>query len=158
MSQLTLFDRPHDTPRLALRQWKRDHGVGGPDVATCAAQYLRMSTDMQECSFPMQREAIGRYAAAQGLRVVRTYADAGKCGLSLLGRHGLCRLLDDVTAGRADFRVVLVYDVSRWGRFQDCDEAGYYEHICRAGVRVEYCTEPFVTPRVCRRASRASSA
>ncbi|MEO6246527.1 MAG: hypothetical protein ABIQ12_13930 [Opitutaceae bacterium] len=27
------------------------------------------------------------------------------------------------------------YDVSRWGRFQDADESGYYEYICkRAGI------------------------
>ncbi len=33
---------------------------------------------------------------------------------------------------------------TRWGRFQDADEAAYHEHECRrAGVRVIYCTEPF---------------
>jgi DNA invertase Pin-like site-specific DNA recombinase len=37
-----------------------------------------------------------------------------------------------------------VYDVSRWGRFQDPDESGYYEYICkRAGIRVHYCAEQF---------------
>jgi len=39
---------------------------------------------------------------------------------------------------------VLVYDVSRWGRFQDTDESAYYEHTCkRAGIRVVYCAEQF---------------
>jgi hypothetical protein len=38
-----------------------------------------------------------------------------------------------------------VYDVSRWGRFQDPDESGYLEFLCkRAGVVVHYCAEPFV--------------
>jgi DNA invertase Pin-like site-specific DNA recombinase len=37
-------------------------------------------------------------------------------------------LLDDVQSGRADFNTVLVYDVSRWGRFQDADESAYYEY------------------------------
>jgi DNA invertase Pin-like site-specific DNA recombinase len=49
-----------------------------------------------------------------------------------------------VIEGRADFQVVLVFDVSRWGRFQDSDEAACYEFLCkRAGIRVHYCAEPF---------------
>ncbi len=39
---------------------------------------------------------------------------------------------------------ILVYDVSRWGRFQDADESAYYEYICRrAGIAVHYCAEQF---------------
>ncbi len=37
-----------------------------------------------------------------------------------------------------------MYDVSRWGRFQDADESAYYEYICkRAGITVQYCAEQF---------------
>ncbi|MDZ4370808.1 MAG: recombinase family protein, partial [Phenylobacterium sp.] len=37
-----------------------------------------------------------------------------------------------------------VFDVSRWGRFQDPDEAAHYEFVCReAGVRIAYTAEPF---------------
>jgi hypothetical protein len=40
--------------------------------------------------------------------------------------------------------VILVYDVSRWGRFQDADESAYYEYVCRrAGIQVAYCAEQF---------------
>ena len=53
-------------------------------------------------------------------------------------------MIDDVKSGRADFSVILVYDVSRWGRFQDSDESAYYEFICKeAGVAVHYCAEQF---------------
>jgi DNA invertase Pin-like site-specific DNA recombinase len=53
-------------------------------------------------------------------------------------------LIDDVQSGKADFTVILVYDVSRWGRFQDADESAYYEYICkRAGISVHYCAEQF---------------
>jgi len=39
---------------------------------------------------------------------------------------------------------VLVYDISRWGRFQDVDEGAHYEFVCRdAGIQVLYCAEPF---------------
>jgi len=53
-------------------------------------------------------------------------------------------LIDDVQSGRADFEVILVYDISRWGRFQDADESAYYEYLCkRAGIEVHYCAEQF---------------
>ena len=53
-------------------------------------------------------------------------------------------LIRDVENRRADYTDVLVYDVSRWGRFQDVDESAYYEYICkRANVRVHYCAEQF---------------
>ena len=43
-----------------------------------------------------------------------------------------------------DFTALLVYDVSRWGRFQDVDESAYYEYVLkRAGIRVHYCAEQF---------------
>src|SRR5207248_3886391 len=60
------------------------------------------------------------------------------------GRQALQRLINDVQTGSADFQVILVYDISRWGRFQDADESAYYEYICRrAGIQVAYCAEQF---------------
>ena len=109
-----------------------------------AAQYVRMSTDQQQYSTVAQEQAIADYAAAHGIVVVRTYQDFGLSGLTLRERPGLQRLLSDVQSQDRDFDTVLVFDVSRWGRFQDADEAAYYEHECRrAGVRVIYCSEPF---------------
>jgi Resolvase, N terminal domain len=111
--------------------------------ANRAAQYLRVSTDMQQYSIDNQSEAIGLYAARRGLTIVRSYEDAGRSG-RLEGRPALKSLIDDVKFGRADFKVILVYDVSRWGRFQNSDESAYYEFICKeAGVAVEYCAEEF---------------
>lgn len=43
----------------------------------------------------------------------------GKSGLRLNGRDALKRLIEDVQSGKADFTSILVYDVSRWGRFRD---------------------------------------
>ena len=85
-----------------------------------------------------------RYAEQRGFAIVRTYADSGKSGLRLDGRDALKQLIDDVRSGAADFRAILVYDVSRWGRFQDADESAYYEFICKeAGIAVHYCAEQF---------------
>jgi DNA invertase Pin-like site-specific DNA recombinase len=109
-----------------------------------AAQYLRMSTDMQRYSLENQSEGIALYAARRGLTIVRSYEDAGRSGLRLDGRAGLQNLLGDVRSGRAEFGTILVYDVTRWGRFQDSDESAYYEFLCKdAGVKVEYCAEQF---------------
>ena len=103
-----------------------------------------MSTDHQKYSTENQADAIRAYAAQRGVEIVRTYADSGKSGLSLDGRDALKQLIEDVQNGAADFRTILVYDVSRWGRFQDADESAYYEYICkRAGISVQYCAEQF---------------
>jgi len=115
-------------------------------VSVPAAQYLRMSTDMQECSIENQAAVIQRYADTNGFKILQTYADAGKSGLTISQRRGLQTLLSDVVQHRAAFRAVLVYDVSRWGRFQDADEAAHYEFLCKSsGVKVHYCIEQFGT-------------
>jgi DNA invertase Pin-like site-specific DNA recombinase len=109
-----------------------------------AAQYVRMSTDRQRYSIQNQAAVIAAYAHAHNLIIVRTYADEGESGLRLKNRTGLIELLDDVQSGRADFGHILVYDVSRWGRFQDTDESAHYEFICKkAGILVAYCAEQF---------------
>ena len=109
-----------------------------------AAEYVRMSTEHQKYSTENQAKAIRQYADVHHMEIVRTYADEGKSGLSIEGRDALKRLIDDVEKGRADFSTILVYDVSRWGRFQDADESAYYEYICRrAGIEVQYCAEQF---------------
>lgn len=109
-----------------------------------AAQYLRMSTDQQQYSLENQAEAIQRYAKSHGLAVVQTYADGAKSGLSIKNRSGLAHLLQDVVSRESTYNAVLVYDISRWGRFQDTDEAAHYEFLCKsAGVPVHYCAEQF---------------
>jgi DNA invertase Pin-like site-specific DNA recombinase len=109
-----------------------------------AAVYVRMSTEHQQYSTNNQQDKIEAYARGRNIEIVRTYADEGKSGLRIDGRAALQRLIADVESARADFNVILVYDVSRWGRFQDADESAYYEYICRrAGIHVTYCAEQF---------------
>lgn len=109
-----------------------------------AAQYVRMSTDHQQYSTENQADKIREYAERRHIEIVRTYADEGKSGLRIDGRQALQQLIKDVEAGNTDFQIILVYDVSRWGRFQDADESAYYEYICRrAGIQVAYCAEQF---------------
>jgi len=109
-----------------------------------AAIYVRMSTEHQQYSIDNQSDVLREYAASHNMEIVRSYVDEGKSGLSLGGRDALQRLIQDVQSGQADFEAILVYDVSRWGRFQDADESAYYEYICRrSGLMVIYCAEQF---------------
>lgn len=123
-------------------------GVEGAEVAkatTLAAQYVRMSSDSQDFSIPAQMAVNAVYAAEHGLEIIQTYSDRGVSGLDIKKRSGLKELLADVVAGTATFRTILVHDVSRWGRFQNPDQAAHYEFLCaETGVRVVYTAEPFV--------------
>jgi len=106
--------------------------------------YVRMSTDHQKYSTENQADAIREYAVRRQIEIIDTYTDSGKSGLSMDGRDALKQLIDDVQSGRAAFNMILVLDVTRWGRFQDADESAYYEYICRrAGIDVQYVAEQF---------------
>jgi DNA invertase Pin-like site-specific DNA recombinase len=111
---------------------------------TLAAKYVRMSTEHQQYSIDNQADAIGLYAREHNMEIVRTYADSGKSGLSIHNRPGLRQLITDVEGGSPGYAAILIYDVSRWGRFQDVDESAYYEYRCRrAKIALHYCVEPF---------------
>lgn len=129
---------------MVIRWTDDDQEEHAPPDMIRAAQYVRMSTEHQQYSTDNQAALIAAYAKKRGLEIIKTYADEGKSGLNIGGRPALRALLDDVENGRAQFEALLVYDVSRWGRFQDPDEAASYELRCRrAGVHVHYCAEQF---------------
>lgn len=114
---------------------RRHHAVDNTGVLVQAVEYVRMSTDHQQYSTENQHDAIQRFADASGV--------------GIQGRDALQDLLRTVESGQANFSTILVYDVSRWGRFQEPDEGAYYEFRCiRANITVQYCAEPSV--RRCR--------
>ncbi len=124
---MTRADRPSPTRRQS----------------TLAVGYLRRSTDRQEQSIPDQQKAIERYAEEHGFRVLRFYTDDAISGTSTAGRHAFQAMIADAKRKSCQFRVVIVYDVKRFGRI-DNDEAGYYRHILRQhNVEVVYVTENF---------------
>lgn len=113
-------------------------------VQRIVAQYLRMSTEHQKYSLDNQSEFIKNYALNHDMTIGYTYDDAGKSGLTIAGRPGLKRLLEDVINKEINIKAILVYDVSRFGRFQDIDEAAHYSYLIRkSGVKIIYCAEPF---------------
>lgn len=111
---------------------------------TRVALYMRASTEQQKYSVAQQATLLTAYAASAGYIIVASYIDDGRSGLTLAGRRGLQALLAQVVGGTAEFSRVLILDVSRWGRFQDPDEAAHYEYLCHeGGVAVDYCHEAF---------------
>lgn len=109
-----------------------------------AAIYVRMSTDHQKYSTENQEAAMRDYATRHQVELVKTYTDGGRSGLSFNGRTALQNLITDVQSGTKEFSVILILDVTRWGRYQDVDESAYYEFICRrAGYDVQYVAEQF---------------
>jgi DNA invertase Pin-like site-specific DNA recombinase len=125
-----------------MARWRR--ATPPPSILRRAAQYVRMSTEHQQYSIANQSAALALYGAAHKIGIVRSFVDAGKIGTTIKRRAGLQELLRIVESGSADFTDVLVYDVSRWGRFPDCDESAHYEFLCkRAGIAVHYCAEQF---------------
>jgi DNA invertase Pin-like site-specific DNA recombinase len=109
-----------------------------------AAAYVRMSTEHQQYSTSNQLDSILEYAARRNFDIVKVYSDEGKSGLNIQGRESFARMIADVKSSSPGFSCILVYDVSRWGRFQDADESAYYQYLCRqAGILVHYCAEQF---------------
>lgn len=124
-------------------EWRTEKGDhAGDQPPKRAAEYVRMSTEHQKYSTDNQSAEIRAYARRRGFEIVRTYADEGKSGLRIDGRESFQRLLGDIQSGHADFEAILVYDVSRWGRFQDPNEASHYVWLCKsAGIAVHFCAE-----------------
>src|SRR5580692_3142273 len=92
-----------------------------------AVAYVRMSTEHQQYSTSNQLDVIKEYAKRLEFDILRIVSDEGKSGLNIEGRESLAELIRVVKEGHADFSHILVYDISRWGRFQDPDESAFLE-------------------------------
>ena len=117
------------------------------DKKKAVAYYRHSAEDKQENSVTIQREHALKFAEQHRLEVVHEEADEGKSGL-VANRPGFDALFTNwvLNPEAPDFDYILVYDVSRWGRFQDPNEAGYYEMIAKQhGKQVIYITQGFPT-------------
>lgn len=127
-----------------MRNTKRTHETEEAWLLNKAAMYVRMSTEHQSYSIENQASEIQKYADAHNLEIVDTYSDGAKSGLVSRNREGLQRLLSDIHKGQNKYSILLIYDVTRFGRYQDTDEGAYYEYSCRqAGIDVRYVAENF---------------
>jgi DNA invertase Pin-like site-specific DNA recombinase len=104
-----------------------------------AVAYYRHSAEIgQENSVEIQQDNIRAFAQAHGIEMIHEFADRGKSGLNAEGRPAFNEMMEWVRT-RTDFQLVLVLDVSRWGRFQDTDLSAHYESLCtQHGKQVIY--------------------
>lgn len=110
-----------------------------------AIAYCRCSTDMQEASIPEQKKSIQEYALKNGLEIIRWFDDEGRSGRNAEERPAFMSMIDYVRISPNNFKYVLVYDCSRWGRFENPKEATYWEvMIEKRGKKVKYVTEGYV--------------
>ncbi|MGE8556756.1 MAG: recombinase family protein [Chryseobacterium jejuense] len=110
------------------------------------AYYRHSAEDKQENSVAIQRSHVERFALEHSIVIIHEEIDEGISGL-LANRPGFERLFDNwiKNFNAPHFDYVLVYDVSRWGRFQDQDQAGHYVYLCKKhGKEVVYVSRGFI--------------
>lgn len=109
------------------------------------AYYRHSAQDRQENSVEIQQDQVRKFAAENGMLIIREFADKGKSGLSTEGRDEFNEMIHVYVEGKQeDFQYVLVLDVSRWGRFQETDLSAYYTGLClQNGKQVIFTTIGF---------------
>ncbi|MGD0036750.1 MAG: recombinase family protein [Bacteroidota bacterium] len=94
-----------------------------------AVGYLRCSTDMQKDSTAQQQIEVQCWADANGFRIVHWYRDEAQSGTTFLKRPAFVDMLKTARSHEGDFKNILVYDESRWGRAQDLRENSYWKSV-----------------------------
>jgi DNA invertase Pin-like site-specific DNA recombinase len=93
-----------------------------------------MSTDRREASIRDQRTHVERFAAANGYELIGEYSDEGISGNATGDRLQFQKMIADAASGR--FQAMIVWDLSRLGRY-DIVEGGFWMKPLRdAGVKV----------------------
>ena len=100
--------------------------------------YLRRSTDMQDQSLDDQLAVINAYADREGHEIIRIFTDDAISGTTSEKRPAFQEMTALAQQPGCGFEAILVYDVSRFGRF-DPDEAGHWRYLLRQnGVQIIY--------------------
>lgn len=117
-----------------------------PKKAWRAVCYNRHSAeDKQENSVSIQKDHHAMFATKYGGEIIGHLSDEGVSGITA-DRPGFQSLMKDWVQNPSaePFEYILVYDVSRWGRFQNSNEAAYFEHLCEQhGKKVLYTCKAF---------------
>ena len=96
-----------------------------------AAAYMRMSTDRQDTSIDIQRDALGRM---DGYNVIAWYQDQGISG-DAASRKDFDRLIADAQDG-PEWECILVYDQDRFSRFPPLKANHYWYLLDEAGIEL----------------------
>ena len=109
------------------------------------AYYRHSAQDKQEYSVEIQQEHVRKFAADNGIEIIKEFADRGITGVVVKDRDAFNEMIQIyVEGGKEKFDYVLVFDVSRWGRFQDGDESAHYTWLCSSrGIKVIFSSMGF---------------
>jgi len=119
--------------------WTKTNGPTETLPRLRAVAYYRHSAEIgQENSVEIQQDNVRAFADRHDIEIINEFADRGKSGLNAEGRPAFNEMMAWVRT-RDDFALILVLDVSRWGRFQDTDLSAHYESLCtQQGKQVIY--------------------
>ena len=119
--------------------WTETNGSATGQPPLRAVAYYRHSAEIgQENSVEIQQDSVRSFAGRHDIEIINEFADRGKSGLNAEGRPAFNEMMEWVKT-RDDFVLILVLDVSRWGRFQDTDLSAHYESLCtQHGKQVIY--------------------
>jgi len=99
---------------------------------------------MQEASLEDQRKAIRQYAADNNFSLVREFCDDAISGKTAEDRPSFQSVVDFARTNKNEPYTLLVYDVTRFGRFENPKEATYWEvELEKNNMSVHYVTEGF---------------
>ncbi len=109
------------------------------------AYYRHSAEDKQENSVQIQRDHAKKFAQENDIEIIQEEADEGETGLTS-DREGFKRLFDNFinNPNPPHFDFVLVYDVTRWGRWQNLNAPAHYEFLFEEkGKKVIYVSRGF---------------
>ena len=109
------------------------------------AYYRHSAQDKQEYSVEIQQEHVRKFAAENSIEIIKEFADRGISGVAVDDRDAFNEMINVYVEGQKDkFDYVLVFDVSRWGRFQDIDESAHFTWVCSSrGIKVVFSSMGF---------------
>lgn len=95
----------------------------------------------------LQRNAIQAFAAKHSIEIIHESIDEGCSGLNG-DRPGFKSIFEDwiLNPSAPRFEYVLMTDVSRFGRFQNFNEADYWESLCHKNKKTIVYTDSASTP------------
>ena len=106
-----------------------------------AVAYVRWSSDDQDSSGPIQREAIERFAAESGYSITEWFTDAGLTGTNS-NRPALQQMLTAIDS--REIQTVIVYKIDRLTRLEPEEFNGITRRFKAAGCKLVSISEPGV--------------
>ncbi|MBU0953280.1 MAG: recombinase family protein [Nanoarchaeota archaeon] len=112
------------------------------------AYYRHSDREKQENSISIQRDHVKKYAARFNIEVIFEEFDKETGLVGPDERIGFGRLFDNWIKNHnaPHFDFVLVFDESRWGRFQNDNAAPHYEYLCNEQGKYVIYVENGISP------------